>query len=307
MKRRPVSLSFLWFAATLAGCHPFRAEVPEIKSGIASYEKSKFAEAEKAFDQAIVHTPSAAAHFDDGAALARQHQLGEAADQFERSAAAASGRLQPRAYLDLGNAHAQGGQLDPAIDAYRRALEIDPTDPDARYNLEWALLQKKAQEKRKGGQSQKRAKNDQGQKKKSQQGQGQQAKNDQQGKSQQNQAQKKQAQNGAGQHEKKQQQAENGTGQKEAQKQPPQPQPSPAQPAKGQNGQPKPKSPAAMAQAGKGQQKPSQGAEAAPPAKPMTRQSTNEVLDALQAGEKNLQMWRFQVVHRPLRHPGEDW
>ena len=301
----------------LGGCHPFRTQVPEVKDGIAAYQQAKFADAEKKFDQAIVHAPSAEAHFDDGAALARQHQLAQAADQFERTLASHDDALRARAYLNAGNARADGGQLDKAIEAYRRALEIAPTDADARYNLEWALRAKEAQKKqqqKKGGKSKPQAGNkgdkDQQQKKDDK---GEQAKNDQnksgqQGSSsQQNGQPKNQPSKGAGQQPGgQQQQAQAKQDQQQAQAKQDAQQAQAKQDAQQQQAQQDPQQ-QAQATAGQNGQQGTQVGQARQ-AKPMSRQDSAEVLDALQASEKNLQMWRFQTQHRrPKSGSGEDW
>jgi Ca-activated chloride channel family protein len=51
-----------------------------------------------------------------------------------------------RNLYNLGNAMAFQGALDDAIDAYQRALEIDPDDDDAQYNLELVESLKEQQE-----------------------------------------------------------------------------------------------------------------------------------------------------------------
>ncbi len=51
-----------------------------------------------------------------------------------------------RNLYNLGNAMAQQGQLDAAIDAYEEVLEMDPGNEDARYNLDFVRNLKEQQE-----------------------------------------------------------------------------------------------------------------------------------------------------------------
>lgn len=80
---------------------------------------------------------------------AAQYQLGRHGDA-ERSFAAAQNHEDPtvrsQALYDLGNAAFRRGRLAQAVDAYRAALEMTPTDADAKHNLE--LAQQKMQQMR---------------------------------------------------------------------------------------------------------------------------------------------------------------
>lgn len=56
------------------------------------------------------------------------------AGNFDASAAALGGLDTAKAHYNRGNALARSGELHGAIDAYERALELDPAHDDARYN-----------------------------------------------------------------------------------------------------------------------------------------------------------------------------
>ena len=50
----------------------------------------------------------------------------------------ATGLMSKELYYNLGNAYFKNGELAPAILWYERALRLDPSDADVRYNLEYA-------------------------------------------------------------------------------------------------------------------------------------------------------------------------
>ena len=62
--------------------------------------------------------------------------------QLEQSLSRAQSKeLKAKAWYNFGNTQYRLGQFDKAIEAYRNALNLNPNDLDAKYNLE--LLQKK--------------------------------------------------------------------------------------------------------------------------------------------------------------------
>ena len=60
----------------------------------------------------------------------------------------ATGLMSKELYYNLGNAYFKDGQIAPAVLWYERALRLDPSDQDVRYNLEYAraLTQDKIEE-----------------------------------------------------------------------------------------------------------------------------------------------------------------
>ncbi len=74
------------------------------------------------------------------------------AEQYPESAASFSGRDSADGLYNLGNALARQGELQAAIDAYDRALALDPESADAAYNRE-LVRQLLEQQKAQGGDS----------------------------------------------------------------------------------------------------------------------------------------------------------
>jgi tetratricopeptide (TPR) repeat protein len=85
---------------------------------------------------AVRSSSSGAATLGLGVAMYRQHQYDDAVRDFDRAGKllqAASDRA--RANFNLGNAYFALGELDAALESYKAALRLDPSDEDARYNL----------------------------------------------------------------------------------------------------------------------------------------------------------------------------
>lgn len=298
----------------LAACTPFKREVAEIREGIEAYEAGDFATAEQKFAEANAAEPTSEGHFNQGAATYRQDRHPAAMEQFSRALTSEDDALRARSYFNLGNAQAKAGQLDRAIESYRRTLEIDPSDHDARYNLEWALLQKqKPQDQQQDSQQQQ-------QQQASQDSKDQKDEQEQQGQGEQDQQDQQQAQNEQGDSDEQKpgdsdkgdeqdKQAQNDG--RQGQGEEPNPQENEGDPSqKAQNEQPDQRG-EEQQQAASGGDTSESGGEAQqgePPPRPLTRQETAEILDSLQAGEKNLQMWKFQKRDpKPRSTVDKDW
>lgn len=81
-------------------------------------------------DDAAIHRNVAAARYRLGDFAGASQAYAEAVEK------ATDPAVKERALYDLGNAAYRQGQLEDAVKAYEAALEIDPEDEDARYNLE---------------------------------------------------------------------------------------------------------------------------------------------------------------------------
>jgi len=194
--------------------------------------------------------------------------------------------LKPLAAYDLGYALEQSGRPEDAINAYTQALALDPADVDSKVNLE--LLLREEQRKKKEPQSVGRPDENRKQK--------QQGKDDKQMQQQGGQPKDKSApkrgddkKNDKAQASKPQEQNDPGKEHKPEDQQGKEQRPS------GQQPQPNPE----QAQNGKGTKDRE---------KSLDRSEAQRLLDALQAGEKNLQVWRFTQKKRERRNDVEkDW
>lgn len=110
------------------------------------YEQGKYLESYEAYQELLRQQGGPEVRFNAGNSLYRMKQYNEAARSW-REAMSGPDRLRQQAYYNMGNAfvraaedaNAMSGYLDRAIVAYEEALRMDPTDRDAKWNLELAL------------------------------------------------------------------------------------------------------------------------------------------------------------------------
>jgi len=77
-------------------------------------------------------------HYNLGATCYRMNRYEEAAKNYEAAAARTTDtKLRERAYYNLGNCAYRMGKPDEAVTWYQKAIELDPNDEDARYNIEF--------------------------------------------------------------------------------------------------------------------------------------------------------------------------
>ncbi len=129
------------------------------------YKEKKYDEALKRYTEAQLEAPDAPQlHYNLGNVLFRKGELEKARDEYLRALAAADRGLDPRAVYNMGNTFFSQQQYKEAISAYQRALKLNPSDADAKRNLELALLRMQQQKQRKQQQKQGDRKDNQSQK-----------------------------------------------------------------------------------------------------------------------------------------------
>lgn len=234
---------------------------PNVAEGNARAASGDVDGALQAYEKARVPehgTKAAALAHDRASALLRSGDARvapQAVQEANRALSEGDAKLKATGAYDLGYALEQSGRPDEAIAAYARALQLDPEDRDAKVNLELLLRE----EQRKQKQPHPMGKPEE--KKEPQAGKD--AAQKQPGPDEQQKGQQKQA----GQDQPRKQEGQQQTGDAQQQGQASQqPQPDKA-----------------------GEKKELQAAGN----RPMDRSEAQRLLDALRAGEKNLQVWRF--------------
>jgi tetratricopeptide (TPR) repeat protein len=132
-------------AAALAS--PFRAEDPRVREGNARLRAGDPAGALRRYDDAERSAGARAEiEFDRGHASLARGDLAGALAAWRRAAEGAPPALASRALQNAGTALAAAGDRDGAARALEDALSRDPSNDDARWNLEVLLRQRAAGE-----------------------------------------------------------------------------------------------------------------------------------------------------------------
>jgi tetratricopeptide (TPR) repeat protein len=114
----------------------------------AKLDTLSFGKAEIAYRKALEIKPTDFHwNFNLADAIYKQKKAEEAAAEFEKLAEKAEKPLEKAAvYHNLGNSLLQQKKFDPSIEAYKKALRINPNDPETKYNLAYAMKMKKQDE-----------------------------------------------------------------------------------------------------------------------------------------------------------------
>lgn len=140
-------------AIILFSANPVFAETlySMIQEGTSHYEKQEFDLAEEKFIQANQKQPEnpeliynlANSHYKNG-------NYQQALQAYSQVASSSSDEaLKQNSVYNTGNSLFNLGKLEEAANAYKKSLEIDPSDMDAKFNLEFVLQELKKQQQKK--------------------------------------------------------------------------------------------------------------------------------------------------------------
>lgn len=153
-------LSFCWLLLTnTASAQP---ENTAIADGNNLYKEGKFDKAIEAYQLALRQNPkNAVARYNLAAALFRNSKLEEAEKKFEESwQQTTDNGLKQKATYNNGVSLTKQNKLEESIAAYKKALQMNPSDEETRFNLQKALeeLRRKNKQPDKKNQQQKKDK-----------------------------------------------------------------------------------------------------------------------------------------------------
>lgn len=134
----------------LTAFEPLKSSNKDVEQGNLRMKAGKAEEALGFYDKAVATLPNEpGVHFDRGTALYALSRFEEAGQEFLRATEAKDGALKATAFYNLGNAFFKKDKFKEAVEAYKRALSLDPHDARAKWNEEIALQKVKEEEKKK--------------------------------------------------------------------------------------------------------------------------------------------------------------
>ena len=167
-RKQAVWVSLLGLGLLFSTTRPAEAEsvYGKMKKAEESYDKEAYAEALEGFLDAQVERPEdIRLKYNVGSTQYRVRGFGEAEEAFWAAANAGDPELKQKAFYNIGNTAYRQGKLEEAVAHYKQALDLDPEDEDARFNLEFVReeikrrlneakdREKKEQEKKEEGQT----------------------------------------------------------------------------------------------------------------------------------------------------------
>ena len=115
--------------------------------GLNHYQNQEYEAAQEYYESVLGKRGNQAqAHFGRGSSAFQQGDLETAKYSFEQSLKADNKQLKSKAMYNLGNTFYQNQKTEEAVAFYRKALELDPTDKEAKYNYEFLKYQQEPPE-----------------------------------------------------------------------------------------------------------------------------------------------------------------
>jgi len=120
----------------------------DVKAGNKLYQSQQYQEALNRYRNAAIDNPdSPEIHYNTGDALYKLGNYEEAFKEFDKVLTSKDAQLHSQVYYNIGNDLYRMNKLPEAILAYTRALQINPDDRDAKFNLEFVRNKLKQQPK----------------------------------------------------------------------------------------------------------------------------------------------------------------
>ena len=116
-------------------------------NGLEYYQNQEYEEAKNYYENIIMKKKeNVEAHFGSGASSYQKGDWEVAKQSFQESLKSSDDNLRSKTYYNLGNTFYKDNKSEEAISFYRKALELNPNDKEARFNYEYLKYQKKPPE-----------------------------------------------------------------------------------------------------------------------------------------------------------------
>jgi len=121
----------------------FATAYGKVNSGNRAFKKGQYDKAlEKYRDAQIADPGDEVINFDMGNALHKQGEFEKAQSEYEKVLSSKNPAISERTYYNLGNNSVMQRKTDEAIENYKKALDVNPNDINAKYNIEFLRLLK---------------------------------------------------------------------------------------------------------------------------------------------------------------------
>ena len=142
MNKRSVVTTVALLAIVIPAGASAQAGRDRVREGNRLYAEGRFAEAHQKYLEAMAEAPdSPVIPFNDGNALYQDADYQRALEAYQRAIETGDPALASAAWYNLGNVLYRQQQLEQSLEAYKQALRLDPSDADAKHNLERVLDQ----------------------------------------------------------------------------------------------------------------------------------------------------------------------
>jgi Ca-activated chloride channel homolog len=129
-----------WLAPVVLATTVLAADVVNlVKSGNTAFKQQKYVEALQQYQLAETERPeSPELDYNIAGVLYNQQKYEEAIQRYTKALNTPDAAMNPRVQYNLGNTYYKMGDFQKAITSFQKALEADPSDLEAKFNLELA-------------------------------------------------------------------------------------------------------------------------------------------------------------------------
>jgi tetratricopeptide (TPR) repeat protein len=142
----------------------FASAYGKVNSGNSLYKQNQYDESLDKYREAQIASPdNPIVYYNIGDALHKTGKYDESNSEYSKVLGSKNKLLRSKAYYNMGNNAFAQDKRDEALDYYKKCLELNPRDMDAKYNIEYILNQNnqpKQKQKNKDGKNDKNNKNE---------------------------------------------------------------------------------------------------------------------------------------------------